>query len=161
MSILNKISDKHFLANRIAKYTDLIHTMAVKRFSVFSGWSFQTLKKISNYHNFQKRDSGIVNSAKSLSGTLFETALHKAILHHFREIHNKVADITAETSFPKLLVYDRALRAMADNVTPRKAINFDGISDSLFDFRSKCTCPSRTCSTCSNLLDVLRNLTTP
>jgi hypothetical protein len=66
--------------------------------------------------------------------------MERAIMAHFSGIHNSVPGPAGPNYFPTLKISRGAIRGMARNVCLGKAITFDGVDDSLFNFRDGCHC---------------------
>jgi len=64
--------------------------------------------------------------------------LEQAIMEHFRSVHNFIPGPSSPTSFPSIKISISMIITMAKNVSLGKAIVFDGVDDSLFNFCQAC-----------------------
>jgi hypothetical protein len=66
--------------------------------------------------------------------------MEQALMQHFSVIHNSVSSPANAVNFPYLNICRKGIRDMASNVSIGKAITFDGVDDSLFNFSDGCRC---------------------
>lgn len=71
----------------------ILEQIAADRFSAQAARSFRTLKKLTRYHEHEKRDGGFLQRAITSDGRIVTgDELHQLVMRHYREVHNMVRD---------------------------------------------------------------------
>lgn len=120
--------------------------IAAAAFSAESGWAYASLRRATRYHQFGKRDGGLVVRATHEGSLLEGPGLEKALISHFQALHSS-AQAHDPGDFPDLGT-GLNLEEMAWRVNKGKALAWDCIGDDLFVTAQSCCRASAECEIC-------------
>lgn len=87
---------------QLARLTKALETIAEDRFSPQAGEAMARLKRITHYHEYDKRDGGFLQRAVAADGRVISgDELHREVMAHYTAVHNMVAGNEAK-AFPEL-----------------------------------------------------------
>jgi hypothetical protein len=115
-----------------------LEEIAKDRFSPTAGRAFTRLRRLTRYHEFEKRDGGFLQRAIAPDGRIVAgDELCRLVMEHYSIVHNAVPDNPLVT-FPRLCITQERIIEMMGNVNSGKGIAFDGITDKLFQVGGRC-----------------------
>lgn len=115
------------------------------------------LKKLTRYHEHEKREGGFMQRARLPDGTVITgDRLHQEVIRHYAMIHNEVAD-NPTTPFPNLHIDEREILRMCRNVKQGKGLGLDGVGNEIFKLRKDCK-GGEWCQKCKRKLEFLKTI---
>jgi hypothetical protein len=115
-----------------------LEEIAEDRFSPRAGRAFTRLRRLTRYHEFEKRDGGFLQRAIAPDGRILAgDELCRMVMQHYSTVHNAVPDNPLVT-FPRLHITQEHIIEMMGNVNSGKGIAYDGITDKLFQVGGRC-----------------------